>query len=268
MSPPVLSGSSRSIYQALLTQAAAGGLLMLSRVLAAARKSMTDDAQGMQNLLERDHLALCIKLLDTHTPQLCGRYPKALEKTFQGQDVFESRFGELTTQGLRLDQLELMDDVQVKQSVEIARALQHVLLLAQPALSRFDLHVAALQGHKQMAASRNPMRPEAYVLALQAVVSDMNVPVQVRMTWLQHLSGALGEALSTAYGEWATQLQSQGVQPIAPLKGLRPDTSPLKSVSASFGASAAGSPPTQRLAVLTLDPPEPLDGGGAGGRGE
>lgn len=213
---------------------------------------MADEAQGLRSSLEHDHLALCLKLLDTHTPQLCGRYPKALEKAFQGQELSESRFCEFPSQRLRLDQLGLMDDVQVKQSVEIARALQQVLLLAQPALTRFDPHVSALQGRKQVAASRNPMRPEAYLAALQAVMSDMNVPVEVRMTWLQHLPGALGEALSTAYGEWATQLQSQGIASAVNSKVHRPDASPLRAVSASLGAGAGGRLLPQRQTVLTL----------------
>ena len=252
MSPPVLTGSSRSIYLALLTRAAVGGLLLMSRVLNATRQSMSDDAQGMKNSLERDHLALCIKLLDAHTPKLCGRYPKALEKAFQGQEVSESRFGEFTTQSLRLDQLELMDDAQVRQSVEVARALQHVLLVAQPALASFDAHVSALRGRKRVAASHNPMRPEAYLVALQSVMSDVNVPVQVRMTWLQHLAGPLGEALGSTYAEWGAQLQSQGV-PSAALPMLqRSDASPLERAPASFAANAVGSP-QRRHAVLTLE---------------
>lgn len=213
---------------------------------------MSDNAQGMTSSLARDHLALCIKLLDTHTPQLCGRYPKALEKAFQGQEVSESRFGEFTTPGLRLDQLELMDETQVRQSVELTRALQQVQLVAQTALASFDAHVSALRGHKQVAASHNPMRPEAYVLALQSVMSDRHVPVQVRMTWWQHLAGALGEALHTAYSEWGAQLQSQGVPSAVCAKTRRPDESTLNLAPASFGASAVASP-QQRQAVLTLE---------------
>lgn len=224
---------------------------MLSRVLNAARQSMRAEVQGLQNVQEREHLTRCLKWLDTHIPQLCGRYPKALEKTFQRQDVSESRFGELTSQSLRLDQLELMDEEQVKQSVEMARAVQHVSLVAQPTLTRFDSLVSALQGRTQVAASRNPMRPEAYVLALQAVMSDMKVPVSVRMTWWRHLSAALGESLRTAYGEWATLLQSQGVPSAALPEVQRPDVSPLTPALANLGAGAIGNP--QRQDVLTLD---------------
>ena len=250
MSDPGLPSSSQSLYDALLTRATAGGLLMLSRVLSAARQSLAGGAQSACDVIERDHLALCLKLLESHTPQLCGRFPKALENAFRGRDVPESRMGAFASPSLRLDQLELMDDVQVKQRVEVARALQTVLLVAQPALTRFESHVSALRGRKLPVTAQNLMRPEAYLLALQSVMFDMHVPVQVQLTWFQHLSAALGRALVVAYEESVAFMQGHGVAPVALPDERQPDGSLVTRALAGFGNK--GQQPKSH-AALTLE---------------
>ena len=212
MSTPVLPGSSRALYRNLLVQAASEGAVLLGRVLAQARQSMRDDANRMKGLLERDHLELSVKLLDLHAPTLCEQYPKALEEAFNRHHVPEARLGVVSTQGLRLDQLELMNESQVQERVELARALQHVLLVADAALMTLNTYVCALRGLERVAAERNPLRPDAYVAAMQVLMSGMNVPTLVRMAWMQHVSGPLGIALSVAYKAWSAQLHAQGVQ--------------------------------------------------------
>ena len=220
MPTPVLPGSSRALIRDLLAQAARGGSALLLRVLGLARQSMRDDAQRMKGMLERDHLELAVKLLDLHGPQLCERYPRALEEAFHRHHAPEARLGVLSSQGLRLDQLELMDESQVQERVEMARALQHVLLVADASLTEFNTFVCALRGLERVAAERNPLRPDAYVAALQVLMSEMSVPTLVRTAWMQHVSGPLGMALSAAYLEWSAQLQRQGVQP-APFSVVR-----------------------------------------------
>lgn len=169
----------------------------------------------MKGLLERDHLELSVKLLDLHAPQLCERYPKALEAAFHRHQAPEARLGVVSSHGLRLDQLELMDEAQVQERVEMARTLQHVLLVAEAPLTELNTYVCALRGLEWVAAERNPLRPDAYVAALQVLMSEMSVPTLVRMAWMQHVSGPLGVALSEAYKAWSTQLHGQGVEPAA-----------------------------------------------------
>jgi hypothetical protein len=234
-----------------LAQAAAGSNALLSRALAQARQSMRDDAQRLQGFVARDHLALSVKLLDAHASQLCARYPKVLEDAFYRHDAPESRLGVVATQGLRLDQLELMDESQVHERVETARAMQHVLLIAQAALTEFNTYVCALQGLKQVTVSRNPLRPDAYVAALQELMLEFGLPVRVRTAWVQHISAALGEALSAAYAGWVIQLQGQGVQPAVFSVRRTADASTLQRAEGNQGAALRN--PQHRQTVLTLD---------------
>lgn len=214
MRPPVLPGSSQSLLRELQAQAAHQGAALLSRVLLQARQSMRNDVQRLRGLLERDHLELSVKLLDLHAVQLCERYPKALEYAFRHHDVPDAQVGVVSAQGLRLDQLELMDDSQVQERVEMARALQHVLLIAEASLAELNTYVSALIGLAHVVAERNPVRPGAYVSALQSLMLELSLPPLVRMAWGQHICSPLGDALSASYLEWAGQLRIQGVQAV------------------------------------------------------
>ncbi len=252
MPSPVLPGSSRSLFRDLLAQAEKGSTVLLSRVLALARQSMRDDAHRMKGLLERDHLELSVKLLDLHAPQLSERYPKALDEAFHRHQAPEARLGVVSSQGLRLDQLELMDESQVQERVEMARALQHVLLVADAALTELNTYVCALRGLDRVTAERNPLRPDAYVAALQTLMSDMSVPTLVRMAWMQHMAGPLGAALSSLYLEWSAQLQAQGVQPAAFAVVRTPEASPAQHTPGSHRTDREIWSPQHRETVLTL----------------
>ena len=252
MPSPDSPGSSQSLYRALLAQAAAGSSTLLSQALAKARQSMRDHAQRAPTMLARDHLALSIKLLDAHSPQLCARFPKRLEAAFYRHDAPESCLEAVATQGLKLDQLELMDESQVQERVETAREIQHMRLSVESGLAAFNTYVCALQGHKQVTASRNPLRPDAYVAALQELMVEVGLPVQVRTVWLQHVSGPLGESLGAAYTQWVAQLQGQGVQPavFSVRRSGDASTSPHGMVSREVRASRSSQ---QGQNLLTLD---------------
>lgn len=225
---------------------------MLSRVLVVARQSLRADAKRKQGVLERDNLALSVELLDRHASGLCAAYPGALEQAFFRYDAPDTRLGVVAAQVLRLDQLELMDEAQVQERVETARTLQQVSLITQSALTEFNTYVCALQGLKQVTASRNPMRPDVYVLALQGLMSELGMPVPVRTAWLQHLSGPLGEALSAAYVGWVAELQGQGVQPATYSVLRTTDASAPQREIGNRGERALWNS-QHRQTVLTLD---------------
>ncbi|NCN70189.1 MAG: DUF1631 domain-containing protein [Betaproteobacteria bacterium] len=232
-----LSGPNLVRYKAFLTQAAAGGSALLARVLGLARQSMHDDAVHLRVSLERDQLGLCVKLLDNHAARLCDQYPKVLEAVFSRHNAHQSRLGEVSTSGLRLEQLALMDEDQVQERVVIARALQQVLLNTQHVLTDLNPYLCALQGLRQVSASRNPLRPDAYVLALEELMTKMSLPASVRSVWLEHMASPLGNALGEIYSLWLSQLQSQGVQPAVFVMVQRP--------SANASQQAVVNPPTR-----------------------
>lgn len=241
------------MYQALLEQAACAGSVMLSRVLAGARQAMRDDAQSMRSTLERDHLELSVKMLDLQGQLLGERYPRALSDVFNKNTAPESRLGGVSSEGLHLEQLELMDETQVQERVEMARALQYVLLKAESALTELNTYVCALLGLNHVVHDRNPLRPDSYLRALQGLMTDLSVPPLVRASWLQHVSKPLGAALASAYQEWSIQLRGQGVRPAGFAVVRTPDAAAAPTSTPEERKSRAVWSPQYRQTVLTLD---------------
>lgn len=246
-----LSGPQLARYKTFLAQAAAGGGPLLARVLGLARQSMHDDSVHMRVSLVRDQLSLCVKLMDTHAASLCDQYPKALEGVFSRHNPAQSRLGEVSTNGLRMEQLEMMDEDQVQERVVIARALQQVLLNTQHVLTELNPYVCALQGLRQVSAARNPVRPDAYVLALEELMAKMSLPASVRSVWLEHMASPLGDGLCEIYRVWLSQLQSQGVQP-AVFVVLQKTTSHVAQQAVASQPARAVRSPQHRPTTLTL----------------
>ncbi len=246
-----LSGPHLARYKAFLAQAAAGGDALLASVLGLARQSMHDDAVHMRNSLERDQLGLCVKLLDTHAASLCAQYPKVLEGVFARHNAPQTRLGEVSTRGLRMEQLEMMDEDQVQERVVIARAVQQVLLNTHHVLTELNPYVCALQGLRQVSAARNPLRPDAYVLALEELMTHLKMPASVRSVWLEHMASPLGDGLSEIYRLWLLQLQSQGVQPAVFVVLQKPVAGTAQKIVVGQTTRPAWSP-QHRPTALTL----------------
>ena len=226
---------------------------MLSQALAVARQSMRAEVPRARGVLDRDQLELSAKLLETHTPRLCERFSAVLLEVFRNYADADVKRGTLTSQPLRLEQLELMDENQVQERVELARMLQHVLLEAESALPELNSYVCALLGLERVSPERNPLRPDSYVMALQQLMTEMRVPTQVRALWLRHLSAPLGIALRDAYLEWSGQLQRQDVRRVGFSVIRTPDVLPTPGSGAATRAERAVWSPQYRQTVLTLD---------------
>jgi hypothetical protein len=226
---------------------------MLSQALAVARQAMRAEVPRARGVLDRDQLELSAKLLETHTLSLCERFPVVLLEIFRSHADSDVKRGALSSQPLRLEQLELMDENQVQERVELARMMQHVLLEAESALPELNSYICALVGLERISPERNPLRPDSYVVALQQLMTEMRVPTQVRALWLRYLSAPLGVALRDAYLEWTEQLQRQDVRRVGFSVIRTPDVLPASGSSVANRAERAVWSPQYRQTVLTLD---------------
>jgi len=245
------------LYQGLLARASAAGAGLLAQVLGVARQSLREDAQRVRGLQERDQLELSARLMQSHAAGMTERFAVVLAGQFKQTAHSEPATSLLSVQALRLDQLELMDEGQVQERVEMARLLQQVMLRADAALNELNTYVCALLGLSHVSPERNPLRPDSYVAALQQVTGELNIPMGVHTSWLQHMAQPLGDALRASYQEWSAQLRGQRVQPAG--------YTVVRTVQASGAAAAVpadGEPggsdraiwtPQYRQTVLTLD---------------
>lgn len=210
MNDPKRASAQTTPFDACLQQAAAGGDALLGRLVAAARQSLHQRAGVSDGATERTALIESLQLLTAQEARLREAYPLELMTAFT--EALRGRSTKAAgANAISFDQLELMDETQVQESVETARAQQAVMLAAETELAEFNAVICAAQGLKTVQADRNPLRPETYVKALQAAIAKTGVAAAIRVRWMQHLGTALGKELGRTYEELALELRLRGI---------------------------------------------------------
>lgn len=115
---------------------------------------------------------------------------------------------------VQFDDLELMDESQINDSVERARARQVLISAVEGPLADLDALVCAALGLPRVQPEHNPLRPDVFLQALQTVVSQMQVSAQVRHDWIGHMAQALGAELRALYKAQVDRLRHSGVQAV------------------------------------------------------
>ncbi|MES2584387.1 MAG: DUF1631 family protein [Pseudomonadota bacterium] len=214
MPPPAASTASpqyQALYRATVQEAAAGGHMLMGKLVAAARQGLQEREAACRDLRERDALAQSGKQLRDWEAKLCDRYPHALLDAFTKPESARKAGSPLALTEVGFDELELMDEVQVLTSVTLARTQQVAMLAAEASLAELNTLICSTLGLGAVNAERNPLRPQIYVNALKAVVEQTGLPPTMQLDWLSAMSTALGRELRAMYIQLCASLQSQGV---------------------------------------------------------
>lgn len=147
---------------------------------------------------------------------MSDRYPEALRKSISQQSPGEQqpKAASRSLFTVSFDELELLDEEQVSESVERARARQMLIATVEGPLVDLDALFCAAQGIARVEPQYNPLRPEVFLQALQTVISQMQVTDQVRHDWMASMSPALGSELRALYLTLIRRLKQNGVQPV------------------------------------------------------
>ena len=214
MPPAVASTASpqyQALYRATVQEAAAGGHMLMGKLVAAARQGLQAREAACRDLRERDALAQSGKQLRSWEAKLCERYPHVLLEAFTQPQAARKAGSPLAITDVGFDELELMDEVQVLTSVTLARTQQVAMLAAEASLAELNTLICSAQGLGVVNAERNPLRPQIYVNALKAVVEQTGLPPAMQLDWLSAMSTTLGQELRAMYTQLCNSLQSQGV---------------------------------------------------------
>lgn len=230
----------------------------MARLVIALRLTLRARESAVRELLVRDQFIESRRLLDSSADALRAQYPGALLAAFAEAELNE-RAAPLAMADLHFDDLELMDEIQVNDNVETARSQQLAMAAADGALAELNRLVCAALGLKTVRPERNPLRPEAYVKALQSLLARTQVPPGTRQDWIRHMCAALGPELAVLYGEMASQLKAQGVVAAA--------YTVLSAPGGAAGQSARMAPPSRlgatqpRQSLVPVDAPDHLPAG-------
>ncbi len=186
----------------------------MGKLVNATRRSLSEREDKSRDLRGRDKLIESRKLLDQLADGLRSAYPIALVKAFSpdtSADNLKSTAKSLDAK-VSFDQLELMDEVQVHDSVQLARSQQVVLLGADAALADINALVCAAQGLRTVRPESNPIRPANYVAALLSCLTQLQIPPPNRQDWMEVMCAELGLELAGIYKNMTARLRSYGVE--------------------------------------------------------
>lgn len=198
------------LYRATLEEAAAGGAALMGKLVAAVGRDLYTRELTARSVYERDTLIASGQLLQCKAPELCALYPQALRAAF-GKPELSKKTAPLSMAEMHFDQLELMDEAQVQTSVALARAQQVAQLAVDASLADLNTLICSTLGLKTVRPESNPLRPQAYVNALNDVVEQMQLPGATRLDWLATMSETLGKELHSLYQALSDKLRAQGV---------------------------------------------------------
>lgn len=218
MSESMQPSAQVALYKECVTKAANDGKVLMESLVDKTRLALQARASTELDTVERQLLGQAVQQLDQHERTLRERFPLTLMTAFS--EALESdRAPKAKVLGgasaaLRFDQLELMDESQVQENIELARAQQTALAVADLQLAELNSLMCAVMGLKTVQPDRNPLRPEIYVKALRTVLTLTGADGAIRLRWMQFMGVALGERLKTAYLDLSQLLESRGVRPV------------------------------------------------------
>ena len=164
-----------SLYRDCLTEASRLGGALMEQLILDARKSLHLREQAFVDPVQLAAVRNASALLNKHAALLCESFPVLLRGEF-GLETGAEKAQKPGNSSLSFDSLELMDESQVEETVELARAQQIAVQAVESRLAELDALICAAQGLRTVRADRNPLRPEVYVRTLRAVVMQTQAP--------------------------------------------------------------------------------------------
>ena len=118
---------------------------------------------------------------------------------------------------VRFEDLSLLDTQQIDASIEFAMAQHEVTNAVDDVLPALNALISSLLGWITVQPQLNPLRPDAFVKALQACLAQHVPDEAARAAMMPPAAGILGADLRLLYREICDWLRTQGVEPARPL---------------------------------------------------
>lgn len=192
--------------------------------------------------------------LESHRDLIATRFLAALGDSvgnaLPGTDAQPRR-----ARSVSFDELELMGDDQVQETVELARVQQIVSMTVDHEIVELTARLCTAQGMHSVNAEANPLRADVVVGALMKALKGLSIAPAVRSRWLQTGAISLGHELQGLYTRLSAFLDRMGVQAAGYAVIQLPDAR-TATADAPMGRRAGGAKEEAGLgteALLTLD---------------
>ncbi len=219
----------------------------MDKLIAVTRSALTAEESTVRNIQQRSLVSDSLRLLGQHEAALVKGYSMALLEIFaEGPPAAAGKSRSADSSPLDFGELSLMDESEVQNQVELARAQQLASHATEAILAELNTLVSSAQGLRSVQPERNPLRPESYIRALQQVVGETGVNAEVRGLWMQHMRDLLGKLLVDEYKTMVNSLRENGVEPVgyavlgAPGSGARTGRGMQGGGNTGYGGGYAG----------------------------
>ena len=205
-------------YQACINEAIRQSPLLIDRWSLALADLLQSKASSDSIQTEKKLLRHAVIALKTHQQDLAKRFE--LELTLATAQDGASRSIKKTAVGRSLstvsfDDLELMGDNQVQETLDGARLQQALAQTSEFELAGFSARLSTVQGFHKVEADKNPLRPEVLAGALLNALRNSPIDAGSQSRLLAHGALLMGKELQDLYTTLDILLAGRGVMPAA-----------------------------------------------------
>lgn len=212
------ASQSRVIFRACVVNAVRAGEPLMQRLITTTKENLAEQEEQAREIRRRDLFSDALVFLKQQEAALLKSYPLALLEEFAGGGSPAQQPPKVVEQpdsaGLDFGELSLMDDDEVSNQIDMAKAQQIAALATEAVLAELNTLVSSAQGLQRVQPERNPLRPESYIKALTRSVNETGVPADIRQLWMQTMREMLGKALVDEYKSIVASLRKNGIEPV------------------------------------------------------
>lgn len=207
-----MDASNTQAFDACLREALAQTREWVPRWLGKLHSTLKDREFSANQLGEKQGMLQARTTLESHRDLIATRFLAAFAESMENA-LPHTGAGSRRSPTVSFDELELMGDDQVQETVELARVQQVVKMAVDEELVTLTSRMSGAQGLTVVNPEANPLRVEVIVAALMTSLKGLHVEAAVRTRWLQVGAMSLGDELRNLYAHLSRQLDRSGVKP-------------------------------------------------------
>ena len=202
----------RTVFRACVVSAVREGEPLMGKLVEVTRNALTQEESSVRNIQQRNNLSDALNALKQHEAALLKAYPMALLEIF-AEGPANAKGSPADASGMDFGELSLMDDSEVQDQVELARAQQLAAMPTEGVLSELNTLVSSAQGLRSVQPERN-LRPEITSVHCSGLCLKQAPRLKCASFGCSTCRGLLDEVAGGEYQRMAKMLRDQGVQPV------------------------------------------------------
>lgn len=243
------------VFEACLSAALTRTREWMPRWLDQVQAGLREREVTAPTLMEKQAVANARLALTDYRDRLITQYLVSLADALHVGEADVGRSPPATN--FSFDELELMGDDQVQETVELARVQQVVGMTVEEHEGVLAALLCGALGLREFRPEAVSVQASVFVRALMDAFKQLQIPPVVRSRWLQVGAMALGAELAQLFTDMAQQLEKAGVKPAVYVVSPAPvSPSRIMAPPEARGASREAAPMQSGLSgegLLTLD---------------